>query len=324
MKKKIPNKKTVLELCAGGGGQFIGLEQAGFECVGAVEIEQYYCQTLRINRPNLNVINEDLRKFDAKGFSGVDLVAGGVPCPPFSIAGKQLGPKDERDLFPATLRIIKEAKPLAVLIENVPGFASKKFEDYRKSIQNSLKNSGYDSDWRILNAYDFGTPQSRQRFVLVGFRKGIQKYFEWPEPLINEFVGVGEKIVDLMAVNGWAGAKQWARKAAGAAPTLVGGSIKHGGPDLGPTRARMQWKKMGVDGRGIADEPPAKNFSINGEPKLTVQMAARIQGFPDDWKFFGKKTSAYRQIGNAFPPPVAKAVGSQIMKAIKEYERKRF
>jgi len=94
----------------------------------------------------------------------------------------------------------------------------------------------------------------------------------------------------------------------------VGGSKKHGGPDLGPTRAKKAWATLGVDGMGIANEPPAKDFV--GMPRLTVRMAARIQGFPDTWQFYGKKTSAYRQIGNAFPPPVACAVGKQIKVAL--------
>ena len=117
-----------------------------------------------------------------------------------------------------------------------------------------------------------------------------------------------------MAVNGWLGATHWQERACDIAPTLVGGSKKHGGPDLGPTRAKKAWASLGVDGMGIANEPPAKDFI--GMPRLTVRMAARIQGFPDDWQFSGKKTSVYRQIGNAFPPPVACAVGTQIQAAL--------
>src|SRR5699024_9310427 len=98
------------------------------------------------------------------------------------------------------------------------------------------------------------------------------------------------------------------------APTLVGGSKKHGGPDLGPTRAREAWRQLGVNGGSVAEEPPAPDHE--GLPRLTVQMAARIQGFPDSWQFTGRKTAAYRQVGNAFPPPVAAAVGTQIFKLL--------
>jgi DNA (cytosine-5)-methyltransferase 1 len=117
-----------------------------------------------------------------------------------------------------------------------------------------------------------------------------------------------------MASNGWKGAREWSRNANRIAPTLVGGSKKHGGPDLGPTRARRAWAELGVDGLGIADQAPEKDFT--GMPRLTVQMAARIQGFSDEWIITGKKTAAYRQVGNAFPPPVAEAVGRSIMKCL--------
>jgi DNA (cytosine-5)-methyltransferase 1 len=112
----------------------------------------------------------------------------------------------------------------------------------------------------------------------------------------------------------WRGAASWRERANEIAPTLVGGSKKHGGPDLGPTRAKKAWAALGVDGLGLADAPPESNFV--GMPRLTVRMTARIQGFPDSWRFAGKKTASYRQIGNAFPPPVAQAVGTSIMAAL--------
>jgi DNA (cytosine-5)-methyltransferase 1 len=98
------------------------------------------------------------------------------------------------------------------------------------------------------------------------------------------------------------------------APTIVGGSKKHGGPDLGPTRAKRAWAELGVNGHTIAEEAPGRDFI--GMPRLTVPMVARIQGFPDDWVFSGKKTNAYRQVGNAFPPPVAFAVAQQIIQCL--------
>ena len=117
-----------------------------------------------------------------------------------------------------------------------------------------------------------------------------------------------------MAANGWPGVSRWREQANTIAPTLVGGSKKHGGPDLGPTRAKRAWASLGVDGMGIWDEAPGKDFV--GMPRLTVRMAARIQGFPDDWQFAGRKTAAYRQVGNAFPPPVAAAVAGKIASAL--------
>jgi len=140
--------------------------------------------------------------------------------------------------------------------------------------------------------------------------------FQWPGPLEVRPATVGETLADLMASRGWPGAAAWAARADGIAPTIVGGSKKHGGPDLGPTRARLAWRELGVDGLGIADHPPGPDHPHGLAPKLTVRMVARLQGFPDSWQFAGRKTAAYRQVGNAFPPPVARAVGTAIAAAL--------
>jgi DNA (cytosine-5)-methyltransferase 1 len=173
---------------------------------------------------------------------------------------------------------------------------------------------GYIAKWKLLHASDFGVPQLRPRSILVGLKRDVAHHFNWPEAGLVKAPLVGDVLYDLMAADDWKGAKNWRIQAQGIAPTLVGGSKKHGGPDLGPTRARKAWEALCVDGRGLADAPPPLAFE--GMPRLTVQMAARIQGFPDSWQISGKKTAAYRQVGNAFPPPVAKAVGEKIKAAI--------
>lgn len=306
---------TVFEICAGAGGQAIGLEKAGFDCVAAVELDHHACETLRLNRPTWNVIEADVRKVDGAPYRGVDLVAGGVPCPPFSIAGKQLGSDDERDLFPEALRLAAAIQPRAIMLENVPGFASDKFREYRRGLFARLKRLGYIADFRILHASSFGIPQLRPRCIIVALRPEDVDYFRWPETNGRESGSVGELLGDLMAAGGWQGAAKWRKRAHGIAPTVVGGSKKHGGPDLGPTRARQQWAQLGVDGIGIADAPPTRDFPVDAMPKLTVPMVARVQGFPDEWKIAGRKTAAYRQVGNAFPPPVAEAVACAILRS---------
>jgi DNA (cytosine-5)-methyltransferase 1 len=306
---------SALELCAGGGGQALGLELAGFHHEGAVEYEPPFCTTLRKNRPQWNVIQNDIRSVRGEDFAGLDLIAGGVPCPPFSIAGKQLGADDERDMFPAALEIVEKAKPRAVMFENVPGLASAKFKGYRDRLLARLSKLGYQPEWRLLQAADYGVPQLRPRFVLVALRPRDAEFFEWPAPA-GIFKTVGETIVDLMGANGWPGAEAWARRANRIAPTIVGGSKKHGGPDLGPTRAKMAWRQLSVDGMGIWDVAPDESFPEDKAPRLTVRMVARLQSFPDEWEFMGKKTTAYRQVGNAFPPAVARAVGLAIRRAL--------
>ncbi|HLY99089.1 MAG TPA: DNA cytosine methyltransferase, partial [Candidatus Angelobacter sp.] len=132
-------KLTSVEICAGAGGQALGLETAKFEHVAVVEIDPYACATVRHNRPSWNVIEQDLRTFSASSFKGVDLLAGGVPCPPFSVAGKQLGPSDERDLFPTAMRLVEECQPKAVMIENVRGILDPIFNQYRRGISQQLE-----------------------------------------------------------------------------------------------------------------------------------------------------------------------------------------
>lgn len=313
--------KSCIEICAGAGGQAIGLERAGFEPEALVEIDERACDTLSLNRPKWNVLREDLNKFSAEPYEGADLVAGGVPCPPFSVAGKQLGADDERDLFPAALRIVSETRPQAVMLENVRGLLSAVFDDYRENLRGELARMGYKADWRLLNASDFGVPQLRPRVVIVAMKSDIWDKFSWPAVNEHNPLTVGETLYDLMAARGWKGASAWRGRADEIAPTIVGGSKKHGGGDLGPTRAKRAWESLGVDGMGIADEAPDPEFV--GMPRLTVRMVARLQGFPDDWNIAGKKTPAYRQVGNAFPAPVAAAVAAQISAAMDSAARRR-
>ena len=306
-----------IEICAGAGGQALGLEMAGFKHIALVEYEKKYCETLKKNRPEWNIICEDVKNFSGKPYRNkIDLLAGGVPCPPFSVAGKQLGSDDERDLFPEALRLIEEINPTAVMLENVRGFLDPTFKDYRESILKRIDELGYNVQIKLLNASDYGVPQLRPRIVIVGIRKDVQGKFSYPLPTSEKVKTVGETLLDLMKKNHWQNANEWAKQASTIAPTIVGGSKKHGGPDLGPIRARKAWAQLGVDGKGIANEAPEKDFE--GMPRLTPRMIARIQGFPDTWNFGDKKTAACRMIGNAFPPPVAKAVGEEIRKVLEK------
>ncbi len=303
-----------IEICAGGGGQALGLETAGFEHVALVEIDKDACATLRSNRPNWNVIEQDLHSYTASQYRDIDLFAGGVPCPPFSIAGKQLGSNDDRDLFPQALRLIRECQPKAVMLENVKGILQPKFDSYRAQIVGTLEEMGFTCWWKLIHSSEYGVSQLRPRAILVALREPYASRFEWPRPNEDEPATVGQLLHDEMGSNGWEGADEWSRRANRIAPTLVGGSKKHGGPDLGPSRAKKAWADLGVNGCSIALEPPMPGFA--GMPRLTVKMAAMVQGFPSSWRFTGAKTTAYRQVGNAFPPPVAEAVGRAIREAL--------
>ncbi|MGW0024712.1 DNA cytosine methyltransferase [Rhodococcus sp. NPDC003383] len=323
----------VVEVCAGAGGQSLGLEHAGFSHRLAVELDPQAAATLRHNIRHYvddpkKVVREgdvaDRRVLDPASHIGIDLLAGGVPCPPFSIAGKQLGANDERDLFAWSVELCGRMRPKALLLENVRGLSGNRFSAYRQHVLDRLRDLGYIGEWRLLHAADFGVSQLRPRFVLVALQSEYAEYFRWPEPLTDAPPTVGELLRDLMGSNGWEPSEvdSWVNKANGIAPTIVGGSKKHGGADLGPTRAKRAWAELGVDAMGVADEaPPAGWTAPPGKPgpKLTTEMVARIQGWMgefSDWEFLGRKTSVYRQIGNAFPPPVAKALGDSIREAL--------
>ena len=170
------------------------------------------------------------------------MLAGGVPCPPFSRAGKQLGANDERDLFPQALRLVDECRPKAVMLENVRGLLDAVFDDYRNKVEQQLKKLGYTPGWRLLNASDYGVSQLRPRVVFVAIHKDVSGTFQWAEPLTTEPPTVGALLLDLMKANKWRGAEAWAT--------------------------------LGVDGMGLVDEAPARDFV--GMPRLTPRMTGSM------------------------------------------------
>jgi DNA (cytosine-5)-methyltransferase 1 len=311
----------VVEICAGAGGQAIGLERAGFEHTLAVELDSAACATLRANRPGWKIAEGDVADhalWRPEDYQGVTLLAGGVPCPPFTVAGRQLGANDERDLYAYAVELCGIMQPRALLLENVRGLSTDRFSAYRQHVLDRLRELGYVPGWRLLHSSDFGVPQLRPRTVLVALREQDAPWFRWPEGCEAASPTVGQTLGDLMGERGWRGAADWAAGADRIAPTIVGGSKKHGGADLGPTRAKRAWAALGVDGMGVADLAPGAHDARSLRPKLTCEMVARLQGWRDEWewRFSGRKTARYRQIGNAFPPPVAEAVGTAIRLAL--------
>jgi DNA (cytosine-5)-methyltransferase 1 len=326
---------SVVEICAGAGGQSLGLHLAGFRHELAVELDAKAAATLRGNLARLaerdglrapivaegDVADEDVWR--PEDYKQVSLLAGGVPCPPFSKAGERKGSQDERDLFAWAVEAAGRMDPDAVLLENVDGLSEKRFAGYRQAVLDRFAEMGYLADWKRLEARDYGVPQLRPRFILVALTREFAPYFAWPEPTPTVQT-LGAALYDLMAENGWPGAAAWAERANKIAPTIVGGSKKHGGPDLGPTRAKAEWRTLGVDGLGIADAAPGPGSPVNHLPRLTLDMVARLQGWSGSdyhWEFrtgYGHKTATYRQIGNAFPAPVARAVGLAIAAALRK------
>jgi site-specific DNA-cytosine methylase len=206
-----------------GGRSVARAGDRGIRARAAVELDQNACATLRHNRPHWKVEQGDVASadvWDPAAYAGVDLLAGGVPCPPFTIAGRQLGAADERDLFAWAIELCGVMSPRALLLENVRGLSLPRFAAYRQHVLDRLAALGYAADWRLLRAADYGVPQLRPRFVLIAMRPADFAHFTWPQPHPGSTPTVGETLLDLMAGNGWPGAARWAAKANDIAPTL--------------------------------------------------------------------------------------------------------
>ena len=317
------------ELCAGGGGTAIGLEQASFIHSALVEDDGDCYWTLRQNRPGWPVCLGDITKGHLT--IPVDLVSAGLPCTPHSRGGRQLGRDDERHLWDAALRIIGEARPRAVMLETADAILGPKFDGERDATVGRLAELGYTVRWEVLDACWYGVPQRRKRAILVAFREpAAAAAFGWPAPSPLPPPVVGDVLYPLIAARGWRGADAWRARVRGIAPVVTGGSKKHGGADLGASQGKNAWRKLGINPMGIADEAPGPDgcyrrgvgkffyTHMDGGPMLTVPMAALLQGFPPGWQFCGGKTAQYRQVGNALPSPVARAVGTSIRSALEK------
>ncbi|MFC0847515.1 DNA cytosine methyltransferase [Streptomyces noboritoensis] len=315
-----------VDVCAGAGGLALGLEHAGFEPVLLLDEKAVACDTLRMNRPAWQVLQTDLLEFSPSRHQeiyDVDLLSAGLPRVKSSATVARTETEAELRLLEATVYLAHAVRPRALLIENVPGLVGAPgFEPIRDFIRKELVHLGYRFRWFVLNAADFGVPQDRKQGVLVALRTQYFDAFRPPEPTVKEYRSVGRALRRSMAMGGWQDADRWAAQAVGVAPTLVGGSDRRGGADLGPTGTKKAWARLGVDGGTVADDVPGPDFAWapetgrHGMVRITTDQAALLQGFPPDWRFAGKKTARYRQIGHASPPPVGRALGLAIRAAL--------
>ncbi|MFF5469762.1 DNA cytosine methyltransferase [Streptomyces achromogenes] len=319
---------TSLEICAGAGGLARGLEDAGFDPVLLLDNRPVACETLRTNRPHWDVRELDLVEFDPadeQQVYDVRLLSGGLPrVKSPAAANRTRGNDAEFAVLAAAVDLIYGVQPQAILLENVPDLARKaEYQPVRNFVGEELAHLGYRFRWHVLDAKDYGVPQHREVGFLVGFKDDLIDRFEWPAPHPGPTPTVGETLRASIGARGWADADKWADQADAPAPTIVGGSWDRGGADLGPTGAKRKWARMGVDGATVADEVPDADFVWNpgagrsGLVPLTVEQAALLQGFPSEWRFAGRKTARYRQVGNATPPPLARAVGEAIASALR-------
>ncbi|WP_328970282.1 DNA cytosine methyltransferase [Streptomyces sp. NBC_00239] len=315
-----------LDICSGAGGLALGLEQAGFDPVLLLDNRPVACETLRLNRPDWNVLTTDLAEFDPAEHEetyDVDLLSAGLPRVRATAAVARPESMSEIRLLRAAVLLLHGVQPRALLLENVPELVTKPaYTSIRAEIESELDHLGYRHRWLVVDAADFGVPQQRRQGVLVAFKGALLDSFTPPSATVPRPVTVGEALAASMAARGWPEAHAWADQADRPAPTLVGGSWDRGGADLGPTGSKKAWARMGVDGGTVADTVPDAGFRWDpslGRPgmmPLTVEQAAILQGFPDDWLIAGKKTARYRQVGHASPPPVGRALGLAVARVL--------
>lgn len=332
--------KKCIELFAGAGGLALGLEKAGFESIGLVEIDKDACLTLRTNRPNWNVIENDIIKvveedltklFDIKKY-GLDLLSGGYPCQSFSYAGHKLGLKDVRGtMFYYYSKFLEQLQPKMFLAENVKGLVTLNNGNALKTMIGVFENIGYKVTYKVLNAWDYGVAQKRERIVIIGIRNDLvdKITYDFPEPL--EYKPILRDVLSNVPLS--EGVKYSEEK------KKVMKLVPEGGcwVDLPEDIAKEYMKScyyMGGGRRGIArrlsmDAPsltltcsPAMKQTERCHPietrPLTTREYARIQSFPDEWIFCGKVNSIYKQIGNAVPVEFAYNIGKSIIKAMGE------
>ncbi len=319
------NKITVLELFAGAGGMALGFEQAGLKTIGLIEIDKDACETLRKNRPRWEVLQQDVADVDFSQFNA-DIISGGFPCQSFSYAGKGLGFEDTRGtLFFEFARAIKEVKPKIFVGENVEGLKNHDEGRTLETMVKVLSDLGYHVQMKVLNSVDYTVAQKRKRVFIVGTIDGY--HFEYPSPYEKKIVlkdalknvpdsrgtkysEKRRKVLEIVPPGGC-----WVNLPLDIQKEFMGASFTSGGGRRGMAR-RMSW-----------DEPcltlttsPSQKQTERCHPEETrpfkIREYARIQSFPDEWEFIGSVSSCYKQIGNAVPVNVAKAVGEQIIESI--------
>ncbi|WP_313608025.1 DNA (cytosine-5-)-methyltransferase [Rhizobium sp.] len=313
-----PRALRSIEICAGAGGQALGLHAAGFRARAIFEVMGDAAETLRANFATAvpRIFTEDITKVDFRHYrGGIDLVAGGVPCQPYSTAGERQGEADERDLFRRAVEIVDEIQPRAFFFENVEGFGHATNMSYRAELHAAFAAIGYQSRIFPILGSDYGLAQGRPRVAFIGFKDpDVMARFRMPPTFPHWNPTLADAIGDLVSAKGWRGHEAWSRIANRLGPTIVGGSRKSDKHSFSSGLTRRAWADLGIDSSSLTKSAPAADHL--GPFKLTLDMGARLQGFPDDWRFVGRDRQIKSQIGNALPPVMARAVGLAIYAAL--------
>lgn len=325
---------TNIELFAGAGGLALGMEQAGFSGAAFVELDHTACETLRLNRPEWNVIEGDVHGVDFSPYKGVDLVSGGAPCQAFSYAGLRKGFGDTRGtLFAEFARCVSETKPKMFVFENVRGLVNHDNGRTFSTILNVFSELGYSVQYKVLNACYYGVGQKRERIFVIGIRNDLTDKikFDYPEAdkewttlaqalkdcPESEYTPYSKRKYDVMKLVPPGGC--WVDLPDDIAREYMGKSYTSGGGRRGMAR-RIAWDEPCLTLTTSPSQKQTERCHPDETRPFTVREYARIQAFPDDWQFAGSITDQYKQIGNAVPVELARRVGVQIMKALRGTE----
>lgn len=334
---------SLLELFAGAGGLAIGLEKAGFESKLLNEIDKDACATLRHNRPDWNVIHDDVRQLDFLSYRNkIDMVSGGFPCQAFSYAGKKRGLEDTRGtLFFEFARAIREINPKVFLAENVRGLLTHENGETLETIKQAIDELGYDLiEPKVLKAIFYQVPQKRERLILVGIRRDLSTKvdFKWPAPYhrimtVQDALKAGElyktdvapsmgqkypqrkaEILDMVPQGGY-----WRDLPLDVQKEYMQKSFFLGGGKTGMAR-RLAWNEPSLTLTCAPAQKQTERCHPEETRPLAVREYARIQTFPDDWEFKGSVTSQYKQIGNAVPINLAHAIGRSLVSLLNQID----
>ncbi len=321
----------VLELFAGAGGLALGLEIAGFSSVGLVELDKQASSTLRINRPNWNVFNMDIKEFNLNlntyinSELEIDLISGGFPCQPFSYAGMRLGLQDTRGtLFFEFANVVHKIRPRVVLAENVKGLKTHNNGKTLETILRTFDDIGYNVQYRILNSNNYDVAQKRERMLIIGIRKDLLNIYQYPTPSnkklvlkdILKDVPLSEgakypenkkKVLELVPPGGC-----WRNLPEEIAKEYMAGSYFLGGGKTGMAR-RISWDEPSLTLTCSPAQKQTERCHPDETRPFTIREYARIQSFPDNWEFCGSMLNKYKQIGNAVPVNMAKHIGISII-----------
>ncbi len=329
---------TTIELFAGAGGLALGVEKAGFLTIGLVEVDRDACETLKVNRPKWNVICDDIANVSGQDLEGrfgikkreLDLLSGGAPCQAFSYAGKRLGLEDARGtLFYHYALFLEKLQPRMFLFENVRGLLTHDGGKTYCTILEIFEKTGYTIHKEVLNAWDYGVAQKRERLITVGVRKDLKKKIRFSFPKKHEYKPVLRDVLQDVPESAGVPYGENKRKIFELVP--AGGYWRNIDPEIAKAYMKSCWNmeggRTGILRRMSMDEPsltvltsPSQKQTERCHPlearPFTVRENARCQSFPDEWEFKGSVMSQYKQVGNAVPVNLAYEVAGKIREAL--------